>query len=37
MGSSAALKNLLAARPDADIMDRASRGMCVYLPSIIPL
>lgn len=27
MGSSAALKNLLAARPDADILDRASRGM----------
>lgn len=29
MGSSAALKNLLAARPDADIMDRVSRGELV--------
>lgn len=26
MGSSAALKNLLAAMPEADIMDRASKG-----------
>lgn len=26
MGSSAALKNLLAAMPEADLMDRGSRG-----------
>ncbi|XP_054281505.1 adenomatous polyposis coli homolog isoform X2 [Macrosteles quadrilineatus] len=31
MGSSAALKNLMAARPEADVMDRASRG----LPSLL--
>lgn len=31
MGSSAALKNLLAARPDADILDKASRGMPTLL------
>uniref|UniRef100_A0A1B6ETN9 Adenomatous polyposis coli protein basic domain-containing protein n=1 Tax=Cuerna arida TaxID=1464854 RepID=A0A1B6ETN9_9HEMI len=31
MGSAAALKNLLAAMPEADIMDRASRGMPTLL------
>uniref|UniRef100_A0A1B6D309 Adenomatous polyposis coli protein n=1 Tax=Clastoptera arizonana TaxID=38151 RepID=A0A1B6D309_9HEMI len=31
MGSSAALKNLLAARPEADIMDRVSRGLPTLL------
>ncbi|XP_039291012.1 adenomatous polyposis coli protein [Nilaparvata lugens] len=31
MGASAALKNLLASRPDADIFDRTSRGMPTLL------